>query len=748
MATAASSPSATPPPAELFLRVSLFLLLATSVATLVSTGKLDLLAVILAPAAILYKGVRWWRRCPAEIVPRAATWLVLGYVFFFPFDVFFFSRAFVASSSNPALYAALLGAIHFVLYVMIVRLYSATTDRDALFLAMLSFGAILASAVLTVDTTFLVLFFLFLLFGVGTFVGLEMRRGAKGAVGPAFAAQSHQERRLTRALSLAAVTVSFGAILMGGALFFFFPRVNAGFLGRTGMQPSLMTGFSDDVELGQIGEIKKNSAVVMRIKTGKPVAYPRLRWRGIALSAFDGKRWYSPNHDASAIPPSANGWIHIAGAPPKPESTSVGLRYTVFLQPLATDTIFGPADIIAVRGNFSGEGSNQDAAARRSFLLRDSTDSLANPFHNYSSIRYEGMSMLPAEDPVKLRGASTEYPAEIRETYLQLPPALDRRIPDFAREITARARTPYDKAITIESYLQTRFRYTLNLTGKPGDDPLAHFLFETRAGHCEYFSSAMAIMLRTLDIPSREVNGFLPGEYNDLGDDYIVRASDAHSWVEVYFSGSGWRTFDPTPASADIAVGLFSRLGEYLDWLELSWNEWVINYDFSHQVLLAQSLQRGSRNWTESARAWFEKENARGKKWIRSWQAEHNALRFLLPLALLLFLVILRFEWLGRVIHRLWLSWRLRTADPARSNPGLASQLYLELLRLLSRHGFARRDSETPLEFAAAVTQSGLAPAVREFTQLYTRARFGDAPCDMPRLREILNQVRSALRRQ
>ncbi len=184
MATAASSPSATPPPAELFLRVSLFLLLATSVATLVSTGKLDLLAVILAPAAILYKGVRWWRRCPAEIAPRAATWLVLGYVFFF-------SRAFVASSSNPALYAALLGAIHFVLYVMIARLYSATTDRDALFLAMLSFGAILASAVLTVDTTFLVLFFLFLLFGVGTFVGLEMRRGAKGAVGPAFAAQSH-----------------------------------------------------------------------------------------------------------------------------------------------------------------------------------------------------------------------------------------------------------------------------------------------------------------------------------------------------------------------------------------------------------------------------------------------------------------------------------------------------------------------------------------------------------------------------
>jgi len=77
-------------------------------------------------------------------------------------------------------------------------------------------------------------------------------------------------------------------------------------------------------------------------------------------------------------------------------------------------------------------------------------------------------------------------------------------------------KTPFDKALVIESYLRDRFTYTLNLSGKPGDDPLAHFLFETRAGHCEYFASAMTIMLRTLGIPAREVNGFLPGEYNDL----------------------------------------------------------------------------------------------------------------------------------------------------------------------------------------------------------------------------------------
>src|SRR2546425_282770 len=161
------------------------------------------------------------------------------------------------------------------------------------------------------------------------------------------------------------------------------------------------------------------------------------------------------------------------------------------------------------------------------------------------------------------RTGGSAYSSEILSTYLQLPEGLDERIPGFAREITKNSPTPFDKALYIESYLRTRYAYTLNLTGKPGQDPLAHFLFETRAGHCEYFASAMAIMARTIGIPSREVNGFLPGEYNDLAGDYIVRASDAHSWVEVYFPGNGWQVFDPTPSSVETGGGFLTRLGLY-----------------------------------------------------------------------------------------------------------------------------------------------------------------------------------------
>jgi transglutaminase-like putative cysteine protease len=745
MSAAAASTRISPLPAERFYRAALFFLVLTSAATLVSTGKLDLLTSILAPAAILYKGFRLWRGHPAELAQRTATWLVVAYLGVFPLDVFLFSRVYVANSSNPALYAALLAAVHFLLFVMLVRFYSATSDRDALFLAMLSFAGILASAVLTVDTQFLALFFIFLLFGVATFVGLEVRRGAAGAVSPPVSAHSDQERRLTRALSLAALSVALGGMLLGSMLFFLFPRFTAGYLGRASFQPSLMAGFNDDVELGQIGEIKKNSAVVMRVRTGKPVAYPLLRWRGIALSTFDGKRWSTNERHPDVLPPNSDGWIFVTKPTIVKERSAVLVEYTVLLQPIASDALFAPLNVISVRGNFSGDGGNYDATSRRTYLLRDATGSLFNPYHNFATIRYEGFSLLPAISPAKLRVAGSDYSAEVRDTYLQLP-QLDPRISQLARQVTARSATPYDQAVAIENYLRSSFSYSLTLTGKPGDDPLPHFLFVTRAGHCEYFASAMAVMLRTLGVPTREVNGFLPGEYNDLGGDYIVRASDAHSWVEVYFPGTGWITFDPTPPAPAPASGLFSRLGYFMDWFELTWNEWVINYDFAHQANLAQNMHRNSRNWTESARAWFRSAQEKSMEKIISWQAGHVRLRYLLPVALVLFLVVLRFDLVSALLQQLRFSWQLRSAESARANPQLASRLYAELLRMLERRGFARQESQTAFEFAAEVNSPALAPAVSEFTQIYTHARFGGSPCDTLRLRALLEQVHAALR--
>jgi hypothetical protein len=743
MAASITAPSDQALPAERFFRTSLSLLILTSTITLVSTGKLDIVTSFAAPLIVLFKGIRWWNGRPAELSHRTATFCVLAYLAFFPVDAVFLSRLSVGNSANPPLFAWLVATVHFLIFVSIVRFYSAATDRDALFLSMLSFAGILAAAVLTVDTTFLILFFTFLLFGISTFVGMELRRGALGAVSPALHLHTERDRKLNRALGLSALTVACGSIIIGGVLFFFFPRFSAGYLGRASFSPSLMSGFTENVELGQIGEIKKNSTVVMRVQTGKPIDYDRLRWRGIALTTFDGRRWTSREHNTQKLLPDEEGWIRTGDVPQKTNPPKPEMIYTVYLEPLATDAIFVPGKVISIKGNFNGEGGNSFAAIRHTYIFRDSTDTLLNPFHNYSAIRYAGFSLLPPMDAAKLRAASTEYSGDIASTYLQLPPALDSRIPELAKQITKNDRTPFDKSLAIESYLRNRFTYTLNLTGNAGDDPLAHFLFETRAGHCEYFASAMTIMVRTLGIPSREVNGFLPGEYNDLGGDYIVRASDAHSWVEVYFPGMDWQTFDPTPASPENEAGFLTRLGRYADWMEITWSEWVIGYDFAHQMVMAQSLQRGSRDLSDSLRAWYARLQFKGRAWMKSW---HDGLGLLIALTVVTFLILLRFDALSAMLRRLWLSWQLRSQKAARSNPQLASGLYAELLRVLARRGMARRETQTPLEFAAAVSAPNLAPPVQEFTQLYARARFGDAPCDTTRLRQLLEQVRAALR--
>ncbi len=420
------------------------------------------------------------------------------------------------------------------------------------------------------------------------------------------------------------------------------------------------------------------------------------------------------------------------------------LQYMILMEPMVSDALFVPGNGLALRGNFSGDRSNP-YGGRRAYLFRDPSDSVFNPFHNYTSTRYYGLSRLPEFPLNKLRAAGTDYPSEITESYLQVP-QLDSRIPELARTITANAATPADKAIALETYLRSKYNYTLDLAGKPGKDPLAHFLFETRAGHCEYFASAMAVMLRTLGIPSREVNGFLPGEYNSLGGDYIVRASDAHSWVEAYFPGNGWVVFDPTPPAAGPTSGIFARLSLIADWLELTWNEWVINYDFSHQVQLAQAMQSKSRNWRDEARDWFGRKETKGKDFLRRLQFQNQLLAILFPFALVVFLAALRFNWITKAVRGALLYFQLRKPPSQRNSPLVASKLYLEMLRILKKTGLQREETQTPNEFAAQIKQTRLAQTVQEFTSLYAAARFGGAFCDTDRLQELLGQIRAAAR--
>ena len=122
-------------------------------------------------------------------------------------------------------------------------------------------------------------------------------------------------------------------------------------------------------------------------------------------------------------------------------------------------------------------------------------------------------------------------------------------------------------------------------------DPLEDFLFHQKAGHCEYFASATAMLLRLAGVPSRYVNGFLGGEWNDLGKYLTMRDNRAHSWVEAYLGPAGWVRIDATPsANTGSRMG---RMRQLVDSVEFFWSRWVIDYDVSRQIDIAQRIGAG-----------------------------------------------------------------------------------------------------------------------------------------------------------
>jgi hypothetical protein len=730
--------------------ISLYFLLLTGVLTLVCTGKLDLLTILVLPACMLFKGYRWWHGKGPEISNRVATWLTAAYFVFFPFDLWIISRVLAAGAQNPGLYAALLATVHLMLFATVVRLYSATTTRDYLFLTMMGFTSMLAAAILTVDTVFLAFFFIFLGLAVSTFVALEMWRSAQGTVTRPMENGSAAAGQLHNALGITSTGIALGSLVVGAIIFLVLPRFSSGYMSGLNMQPTMISGFSEDVELGEIGEIKKNSTVVMRVTVdGGLNAAHGVHWRGVALTKFDGKRWYNDAHEPTTLTsPGDGGWFHLNSDDPPAPKTGTPIHYMVLLEPIGSTALFFANEAESVRGHFSDDTGRAPFGVRHTYLLKDFTGSIFNPYHSYSRMEYEATSLVPTPLPAAVRQAGSDYPDSIHKAYLQLP-TLDSRIPELAKQITASANNPFDKARAIEGYLRSHFGYTLDLSGPPQEDPLAYFLFQKRAGHCEYFAAAMTIMLRTQGIPARYINGFQTGEYNDVAGDLVVRASDAHSWVEAYFPGFGWLTFDPTPPSNDERPqGMFSQLSHYWDWFQLQWSEWVINYDFIHQITVAQNLGRFSRDWAGRLRTDFSNARRRATEKLKFWQ-DHMARSssgrtefFVIFGALVATVLILRPE----IRQRLTLLWRMRVVPARQMTPHLATLQYLEMLRVLARDGIRKTEAQTPMEFAASFPDGNLAAPVIEMTSIYQAARYGAKPADPQRASSLIDRIKNFLR--
>ena len=728
MASALNLQPDTPLPAAVqrYFEVALHLLVLTGFGTLVSTGGLDVPTVLLVGAAILFRGYLLATRRTLLIPENWTTALTLGYVAFYLADYFVFSGVFVTAT------------VHLVLFVMIVRLFSTTRDRDYYFLAVISFLMVLAAAVLTVDSTFLLAFAAFMLMAVVTCILMEMRRAsAQATVRARSSSDEFAHRHMALSLAGASPALVFLILLGGAAIFFVLPRISSGYLSAFARSREITTGFSDRVQLGQIGEIQQSNSLVMHIQIDgdRQGAYD-LKWRGVTLNVFDGKTWFNP-HAQQVVANlgsgrfllfqsgARSGRLHFAGS-------AQSIHYHVLMEPLVSNVFFLAPTASILLGNYR-------------LVSIDDGDAVFDIDPEHPISRYEATSNIAQPSPGELRTAPDAYPPEILLNYLQLP-RLDARVVPLAQQITASFDNNFDKAVALETYLRTKFGYTLQLPSSVPRDPVANFLFERKRGHCEYFASSMAIMLRALGIPSRVVNGFRTGEFNDLTSQYLVRASNAHSWVEAYFPNYGWISFDPTPAAAPQIHTGWSRSTLYLDALASFWREWVINYDAGHQYNLGREATRSSLEWFQRAREWARRHHQALLREARRAQrtVSHSPAQWGIAGGASALLLLLAAN-----ARRLWQALRSRrlAARPEKA-PSLAATIWYErMTRMLARKGWRKTLAHTPEEFLICIQDETMRESVAKFTRHYESARFGGSAQDAQRLPDLYEEILTAARR-
>lgn len=359
------------------------------------------------------------------------------------------------------------------------------------------------------------------------------------------------------------------ALAVGVLVFMVFPRHARGWAGRPAEPSRIVVGFSDVVGLGAHGAtIEANPAVALRVQfpDGVPETVADLYWRGRSYDRFDGIRW-----SRSRLP---------RPMPVRPAEGTL-VRQVIRSVPLETPVAFGLEQPVRARPR------------ARLTLLRDEHGDLT--YRGRVAPAYEILSRtdVPSADSLR-RTAHALPPGGVH--FLQVP-AVSARLRALSDSLTAGASNDYDRAVAIERWLRTTFAYTLDLPATAPEATLEHFLFERREGHCEYFSTAMTVLLRVAGVPARNVNGFRGGDWNSFGDYLAVTQNQAHSWVEAWFPGAGWVSFDPTPAADDAGIltgGSLGPLRRLLDGLAFRWGTWVLDYDLDDQTaILARAFRPG-----------------------------------------------------------------------------------------------------------------------------------------------------------
>lgn len=637
----------------------------------------------------------------------------------------------------------LTSGIHFLLVLMVLKLFDLKHRRDYVHLYAISLVAILAAASLTSDLWYFPLFLAYMLAGVWTLLLFQLTKDTaipSAAILPA-PAPVEPESNVTPRLFWMANGLAAATFLLTLIVFFVIPRVNAGFYQKGYGENIRTSGFSNTVDLGSIGPIKRDRSVVMRVELPDSPAHDRERFylRGMAFDRYDGLSWanqLSHRRTLSEDPPET--FTLRWGQSHQLPSHGPSFRQHVQLEPLDTAVLFAAPFAESVTGKFPT-------------VQADVTGALYLPAPSSTRLEYSVLSRPNTISPADFQPQPTTYPESFLRHFLQMP-VQSERITELARAVSEPKGTPYEKAVAIQDHLSQNYRYSLDAPLAAQAHPLEEFLFIRKTGYCEHYATAMVMMLRSVGIPARLVTGFLATEWNEYGNYYVVRQQDAHAWVEVHLPHSGWVMMDPTPADGDSTVETlpaWHTVQSMLDSARLRWNRFFVQYSAADQFAIVRDLQTGSASvrlrTLDSLGAFLKPLTAlfeTGLGYLTTGE--------LMGAGKLIALLV---AGCGAVAWLVWArpwNWQRRFAGPAVDEQAIV-RLYRRMLRQLARRGIQKPAAMPPLQFIRMIQErwSTASTAVASITELYCRARFGHVPLtteELHRAQETFNRLTSLSR--
>lgn len=747
-------------------KLASYLLAATAFLTLATSG---VLSTISQGLVVLAGAVSWLADPDTRIglfLDRRAGLLNIATLLFLAAAVFQVARAFPDVDLSPFL--------NFVLFLLVYKLCQRRANRDYLQIYVLSFLVMLAAAWTATSVVFVIGFAVFVVLATWTLILFHLRREIEENYIIRHASESQAELvTATRVLnSRRVVGLSFflttGAVallvLVGSSLVFaLVPRVGLGFLLGGVRRQVGIAGFSDEVRLGMHGLISTdNQTVVLRSQVPRIAAIAKERdrdqaisslyWRGTVYDTYDNGQWLRSREDGSrtrlaATQSSADLSRTYLLADPFDLNPSAGRKATLLGTDEQTIEIVALSHPVAfaldrpvafeIPPPPTGTFTAVDLEPRWSgeVSLRMFRGNPANPYERRQPMsEFMGASYRAYSRDARLANvpgqaaratiATDEIAPGAMDNYLRIPASLAPRVRDLAKTITGGQRSPVAQTQAVVDWLKRTHGYTTDLKRDERiADPLEDFLFAEKAGHCEYFASAAAILLRLGGVPTRYVNGFLGGEWNDLRKVITVRENRAHSWVEAYLGSEGWVRVDATPA-----VDRVSRMGivrQLLDSAELFWGRWVVEYSASQQLLLARRL---GQRFGFSGRAYYP---VRG-------HAPLTRKQVLVVTALVVLAVAIASQ------RKRLGGWRTRepVARAHRQSEQPIFRIYQATLRRLATGGTARLPSESPHAYLARMERQRLAgvAVLARLTDSYASARYGE--------QEVPPEVVAQLRRE